>query len=226
MQKVEVPRASEQQAETRKPLPEGALESPAGAQIGQLQALAQGSNQAMRLVQLRAWADASPQVAHLQRMSASFGNGAPAAQLKTDVKEDKDDATAGKETSSKKIATPTQGTKWFRFARGDGDVIESFANNLYKGADAGSNPVHATIDLSNNTKGVAKSAIPELSRAQHFALGDAMIGKSKDYRKGTYTWHHMTDAYKMELVDMYTHGGFYHYGGFSAWQEGVDDDDD
>lgn len=70
---------------------------------------------------------------------------------------------------------------------------------------------------------VEPGSIADKNRATHFKWGDAAIGKSADYRTGTWTWHHKKDAYKMELVDMHAHGGFYHYGGFSQWD--LDEDD-
>ncbi|HEY0893926.1 MAG TPA: HNH endonuclease [Cellvibrio sp.] len=143
-------------------------------------------------------------------------------QAKTDVKTNLQDATDTK-TANKKINTPTQGEKWFRFAK-DGNKINSFANNITTQAPAGASPVTKTVELSDAVDDA--STITDMSRPQHFSLGDKLINKSADYRAGTWTWHHKIDPYKMELVDMHAHGGFYHYGGFSQWDMDDGDSDD
>jgi hypothetical protein len=144
----------------------------------------------------------------------------PVLQAKTNVKTNLNDGTDDK-TSNKLIDTPTQGEKWFRFAKND-KVINSFANNITTETPAGANPVNKTIDLANYPQ-VTQSEIPSMTRSTHFQMGDSLAGMSSSNRTNTWTWHHKVDKYKMELVDMYTHGGFYHYGGFSQWD--MDDDD-
>lgn len=162
-----------------------------------------------------------------EQMPAAMLGAEGVAQAKTDVKQDLKDGTDD-ETSSKLINTPTLGTAWFRFKK-EGDVIDSFADNIYSGpGPKGGTPVTTTVELgaAASKKGIEKSDIPSMSRARHFSLGDEEAGITKDGdRKGKRTWHHKQATYEMELVDMYTHGGFFHYGGFSAWQEGIDDND-
>jgi hypothetical protein len=64
-----------------------------------------------------------------------------------------------------------------------------------------------------------------MSRPRHFGLGDRAIGNTTSDRKGKLTWHHQMEKYKMELVDMYVHGGFGHHGGYASWSEDDDDAD-
>lgn len=147
-------------------------------------------------------------------------------QAKTDVKENKNDATST-ETASKKIATPTQGTKWFRFNIND-NVIDSFSNNIYPhSTDKGSNPVQTSVEIGAQAtkESIDPSLLGGMSRPRHFGLGDRAIGKSTSDRKGKLTWHHQMGRYNMELVDMYVHGGFGHHGGYANWSEDDDDAD-
>lgn len=162
----------------------------------------------------------SPRMAVQRAMLHSVFGGV--VQAKTNVTVNLNDATDDK-TSNKKIATPTQGEKWFRFAK-DGNKINSFGNNITSQSPKGNSPVATTIDLGGSKEVKDKSEIPDMSRATHFGLGDRMIGKDANFRSGTWTWHHKVDPYKMELVDMYAHGGFFHYGGFSQWGD-LDPDD-
>ena len=219
-----------------------AIGSPRKGQLAQLKAVVENNPRVSQLARFAAIANASPN-ALIQREMAGTIHNSPAmiaqrkiarsinggssmvsramfnrsavAQAKTDVKENLDDATDTK-TSNKKINTPTQGEKWFRFDKND-KKINSFANNITTKSPAGSSPVSVTIDLANSDEVKNKSEIPNMSRPQHFSMGDKLIGKKGDDRAGTWTWHHKIDPYKMELVDMHAHGGFYHYGGFSQW---------
>ncbi|MCK9200422.1 MAG: HNH endonuclease [Gallionella sp.] len=196
-----------------------ALESPRGERIAQFEALANGSPQAAAQRQLAGSIQNSPRmVAQGAVLQAMFGG---VLQAKTDVQENLNDATDDK-TSNKKINTPTQGLKWFRFAKND-KVINSFANNITDQTPKGANPVAATVDLADSNEVSDTATIPDMSRSVHFRLGDNLQGISSGDRTGKWTWHHKLDKYNMELVDMYTHGGFYHYGGFSQWD--MDDDD-
>lgn len=184
--------------------------------------------QAAALQMLQETAAQSPRATGLntkQLLAAQgFKNRLPTVlQAKTDVKENLNDGDDTK-TANKKINTPTQGEKWFRFAK-DGNKINSFANNITTKAPAGGNPVTKTVDLANYPS-VDTGEISSMTRPTHFSMGDKLANISSDDRTGTWTWHHKIDAYKMELVDMYAHGGFYHYGGFSQWDMDEDDSDD
>lgn len=199
------------------------LESSQGAQIAQLEAMAVSSPQTVRLMQLSAMVDNGPRMAVQHKtLQAMFGGAFGVLQAKTDVKVNLGDATDTK-TSNKLINTPTQGEKWFRFAK-DANKINSFSNNITDQSPAGNNPVSVTIELADAVSDT--STITSMSRPQHFQLGDQLINKSADYRTGTWTWHHKVDPYKMELVDMHAHGGFYHYGGFSQWDMDSGDSSD
>lgn len=248
-------RAEAQQAPTQSPVRQGkgaSVESPQGEQIAQLEAMIEHSPQMGKQAQLAAAIDASPaQAAQRLVLQAMFGdaiqrkiagdaplqgelkttqfqatlNAFGVVQAKTDVKENLNDATDS-ETSNKLINTPTQGKKWFRFAK-DGKKINSFANNITDQAPAGASPVTTTIDLEKSEEVDDPSAIPNMSRPVHFRLGDRLFGQENaDYRGDTWTWHHKVEPYKMELVDMYAHGGFFHYGGFSQWGDMNDGDSD
>lgn len=236
MQKSNLQHQPDQQPSTKRTGKSAALVSPQGQRIVQLETMAENSQQAVeraRIATMAAYAPAytaqrklagmiaeSPrQTAQLQGFAHAFG----VIQTKTDVKENKEDATSDK-TSNKKINTPTQGEKWFRFKK-DGDIINSFATNITDQTPKGASPVSTTVDVAAKAKedGVESSDIASKTRATHFKWGDAAIGIKKGDRTGKWTWHHKVDQYQMELVDMHAHGGFFHYGGFSQWD--LDDED-
>lgn len=139
------------------------------------------------------------------------------------VVEERDNATDSL-TADKKISTRNYGTGWYRFAK-NGYQINSFSNNQTSLSPAGASPVLGAIELSNHPD-LKYYDIGSISRARHFGAGDALAKISPSFRKGKWTWHHRISPYEMELVDMGVHKSFYHHGGFSAWQEGRDDDND
>ena len=234
MQRAEPQKADEQNQSAVRQGKGAAVESPQGERIAQLAAMIASSPQAGKQRDMAAMMNASPAMAAQRKMSGMI-HGSPyfgaqlramphalgVVQAKTDVRRNLDDATDDK-TSNKLINTPTQGQKWFRFAKSD-KVINSFANNITDQTPKGGNPVKATVDLKDSDEVGDKSTIPDMSRPVHFRLGDDLLNISASARTGKWTWHHKLDKYEMELVDMYTHGGFYHYGGFSQWD--MDDDD-
>jgi len=52
------------------------------------------------------------------------------------------------------------------------------------------------------------------SRPQHFAIADALY---ENEREATWTWHHLSEQYKMVLVDMRVHAKHGHNGGIHIW---------
>ncbi|MBC3882660.1 HNH endonuclease [Undibacterium sp. LX40W] len=142
---------------------------------------------------------------------------------RSDVVEEKNNATDTL-TADKKINTRNGATGWYRFAR-NGYQINSFASNQTSLSPVGASPVYGAIELSKHPE-LKKYDIGSISRARHFGAGDTLAGVSASFRKGKWTWHHRISPYEMELVDMGVHKSFYHHGGFSAWQEGTDDDND
>ncbi len=149
-------------------------------------------------------------------------------QFKTNIIKDLGNASGG-ETSSKLIEKSSDGQNaWYRFKK-DGDVIDSFSNNLFSGQGAGDNPVLVSVEIGQKADSEGKFGKEELggkTRSVHFGLGDRDYGITKDFRKGKWTWHHQDDRYYMELVDMHVHGAFGHHGGYAGWQNDVDDDDE
>ena len=127
-------------------------------------------------------------------------------------------------TQDKKIQTKNVGEAWFRF-RKDGDKIDTFSKNETESSPKGENHVSKTIEISDDID-KTKYNIGDLTRAVHFSAGDRLIGIDKNFRKGKWTWHHKQNPFKMELVDMAVHKSFGHHGGFSKWQEDLNDDSD
>lgn len=182
-------------------------------------------------------ADSSQQQMQLKAVAQMMANGGAATTRvlqamtmsgkgvvqRSDVVEEKNNATDTL-TADKKINTRNGTTGWYRFAR-NGYQINSFASNQTSLSPAGGSPVYGAIELSAHPE-LKKYDIGSISRARHFGAGDALAGVSASFRKGKWTWHHRISPYEMELVDMGVHKSFYHHGGFSAWQEGTDDDND
>lgn len=83
----------------------------------------------------------------------------------------------------------------------------------------GKSKVQMQNHLKNKRKGVMPSGkeveIAKASRGQHFAIAD-MLYPNK--RGGAWTWHHLTDEYKMVLVDMEAHRKHGHNGGVFIWK--------
>lgn len=79
----------------------------------------------------------------------------------------------------------------------------------------------SNVDLKNFT-----SNIDTKNRQLHFALADKLYANKKNapnaswttnFRKGSYTWHHMKTPYHMVLVDMVVHMKHGHNGGVYLW---------
>jgi hypothetical protein len=90
---------------------------------------------------------------------------------------------------------------------------------------AWSDPVDPGTEVELSKAG---KAINTKDRAQHFAIGDHLLAKTKfgpggkasqitNYRKSKWTWHHLKDPYKMVLVDMLVHAKHGHNGGVHIW---------
>lgn len=79
--------------------------------------------------------------------------------------------------------------------------------------------VQMSNDLTNKEKGVMPSGkkvtLKSASRSQHFAIADQLYPNS---RKGKWTWHHLSERYKMVLVDMKVHAKHGHNGGVHLWK--------
>ncbi|NOQ28162.1 MAG: hypothetical protein GQ564_22600 [Bacteroidales bacterium] len=127
-------------------------------------------------------------------------------------------------TQDKKVKTRNNGEAWFRFPI-DSTKIDTFSDNKTKTTPKGGSHVSKTIEISDD-QNANQYDIETLTRARHFGAGDRLIDIKKSDRKGKWTWHHKQNKYKMELVDMAVHRSFGHHGGFSAWQEDLDDTSD
>ena len=79
--------------------------------------------------------------------------------------------------------------------------------------------VQMSNDLTDKEKGIMPSGkkvkLKSASRSQHFAIADMLYPNS---RKGKLTWHHLSDKYKMILVDMKVHAKHGHNGGVHLWK--------
>jgi hypothetical protein len=201
-----------------------AVASPQAKQITRLESLAVNAPAHAAQRKLAEMINGSPQqAAQRQGITQAFGVIQPKTKVLTDLKDREDD-----KTSNKKISTPNYGDAWYRFAR-NGNAINSFATNITDQTPKGASPVSATVDIAAKAKSIDNvdpGNIADYNRQTHFKWGDAQNGTNADYRSGKWTWHHKVDAYKMELVDMHAHGGFFHHGGFSKWTDLDSDDSD
>jgi hypothetical protein len=78
--------------------------------------------------------------------------------------------------------------------------------------------VQMSNDLTDPEYGLMPSGkkvqLKTATRPQHFAIADDLYNND---RAGTWTWHHLSDRYKMILVDMRVHAKHGHNGGVLLW---------
>jgi hypothetical protein len=104
-----------------------------------------------------------------------------------------------------------------KYNKFSGDKIKASSIDWSYPVDDGSK-IQMSTDLKNPKEGVMPSGkkvnLPKASRGQHFAIADMLYPNS---RKSTWTWHHLSDKYKMVLVDMRVHAKHGHNGGVHIW---------
>lgn len=132
-----------------------------------------------------------------------------------------------RETEEKKIDTKNHGSGLhYKYEYDASDNIKNFGDNKATTHPVGPNPIlagsHTSLDnWTGSGEGEMRSGkttgIVGGSRSQHFSMADNLNDMAPSDRKGTYTWHHLTPKYQMELVDMAVHRSFGHTGGFSLW---------
>nr|MCU0464922.1 HNH endonuclease [Anaerolineae bacterium] len=80
--------------------------------------------------------------------------------------------------------------------------------------------VQMSNDLTDAEYGLMPSGkkvkLKTATRSQHFAIADDLYSNS---RTGTWTWHHLSEKYKMILVDMRVHAKHGHNGGVLLWNK-------
>ena len=137
-------------------------------------------------------------------------------------------AASGGYTDAKKIETSTLGTDWFQYKKND--IPGHFEKNSIllgpnkdKTAKAIDPVRNKSVNLSTVKYGVGQAlsgrniTIQGASRDLHFSVADKAIGIHSTDRKASCTWHHLTNRYFMDLIDMNVHKAFGHTGGFSNW---------
>lgn len=168
----------------------------------------------------------------LQRKLQSVINSTVGAlQLKKDKAEyafgDKGDPDG---TTATKVITPKSGTRGlYKYKYVGGNKIDSFQGaNIAKTATADKTK-YSTLSAPEITTAVSSHDLGKdygdgkLSEEQmssggrplHFKHAD--LAHKKD-RTNMYTWHHLQDKGKMELIDMNVHGAMWHYGGVAGWK--------
>lgn len=195
------------------------------------------SSQPVRLNNHRAYV-ASPNLAY----SRSNAPGKAQIQMKKEPKIDEfDDKNKPDGTTSTKVIKQKDGSiGLFKYEYINSNIIDSFnktniadptiANNSkYKGFNAPNISVAVTKhDLAQdygNGK-LTENQIQNGTRSIHFAHADKAHNID---REDKYTWHHLQEKGKMELIDMNVHGAMWHYGGISGWNASLhkhDSDDD
>ncbi|MBX3630914.1 MAG: DUF4157 domain-containing protein [Nitrosomonas sp.] len=114
------------------------------------------------------------------------------------------------ETNPKTIIT--------RFNTHEGENI-SASNVVWSSPVVNASKIQMRNDLTDKEQGIMPSGkkvkLKNASRAQHFAIADMLYPNS---RGGTLTWHHLTEHYKMILVDMKVHAKHGHNGGVHLWK--------
>jgi hypothetical protein len=107
---------------------------------------------------------------------------------------------------------------------GQGNIDFSKAKNFKTWSDpldSSSKKVELNKGMKDKKYGIMgggkKVKITKASRAQHFSMGDKLLGIKESYRRGKWTWHHLSDQYEMVLVDMTVHQKHGHNGGIMLW---------
>ncbi|GAB5417310.1 MAG: hypothetical protein Crog4KO_28920 [Crocinitomicaceae bacterium] len=196
--------------------------------------------------------DNRPESALQRKVQDAMNNSSDPIQMKKDAADhDFGDKGNPEGTTATKVITPKNGSQGlFKYKYSDGEKIldsfqysniadESIAEGTeYEGLSAEeiSTSVSShdlTVD-SGETSALTEEELTGGSRGVHFRHADAVNG-TKDTRTNSYTWHHLQDKGKMELIDMNVHGAMWHYGGIDGWKaathppgdgEGTTDDDD
>ncbi len=105
-----------------------------------------------------------------------------------------------------------------RFNKSEGENINA-SSVVWSSPVVNASKVQMRNDLTDNEQGIMPSGkkvkLKNASRAQHFAIADMLYPNS---RGGTLTWHHLTEHYKMILVDMKVHAKHGHNGGVHLWK--------
>lgn len=154
----------------------------------------------------------------------------PTMQLKKDpAVYDFGDGESGVTTSTKVIA-PKNGPKGlFKYRYGSNYVIDSFNGTNIAEPDAAKGTEYEGLDTPNISVAVSKhdlaadygdgglneDEIKHGGRPKHFRHADKASGID---RTNKYTWHHLQELGKMELIDMNVHGAMWHYGGIAGWE--------
>jgi hypothetical protein len=162
-----------------------------------------------------------------QKYSQSLVNDYPGEKVvQRKVIEDAGNGISWNETSDKEIIDANGNKGWYRYQYDSKCNINDFTSNITSRYPKGNDPVdHSSrVNLRKNPTsivGVMRSGkevdIVGATRAQHFSIADGAYDIDPNYRRGKYTWHHLTKEYEMELVDMQVHNDFFHYGGVSFW---------
>lgn len=145
-------------------------------------------------------------------------------------------------TTSTKVIDPKNGSRGlFKYKYIDGNIIDSFNGTNIADSKIANDTKYAGLNAPNISVAVAKhdlavdygdgkltlNDIEKGERPLHFRHAD---NAHKKDRENKYTWHHLQDFGKMELIDMNVHGAMWHYGGIARWSasvhEGKSSDDD
>jgi hypothetical protein len=201
------------------------------AQLRATQLLAQSSQRAL---QLKAIAETTKN-SDAQRSLSNFAQGA--VQLKKDrAVYAFDDGESGVTTATK-VIDPKDGSRGlFKYAYGSGNIIDSFnGTNLANPKIANGTPYedlkapNIAVKVAAHDLGVdygddalSPNQVVHGGRPLHFAHADKAHGIN---RTDKYTWHHLQNVGKMELIDMNVHGAMWHYGGISGWAASIHDSD-
>ncbi len=106
----------------------------------------------------------------------------------------------------------------------DGAGTFDFNNPSAKGT--WSSPTNSGKSIVDLKPGITAGLFDKSQRSKHFSYADAFlvakgelasISAAKAYRKGSWTWHHLTTPNHMVLVNMAAHRAYGHNGGVHIW---------
>lgn len=165
-----------------------------------------------------------------RKMQSVMNSGHMPIQMKKDAAEhDFGDKGKPSGTTATKVINPKSGTRGlYKYKYSDGvKILDSFnGTNIANKETAKGTSYYglttpeitvavASHDLASGDPPLSSSQLKNGSRSVHFRHADK---KHKIDRKNKYTWHHLQNVGKMELIDMNVHGAMWHYGGIDGWK--------
>lgn len=179
--------------------------------------------------------DNRPEALAQRKLQAAMNSSPQAMQLKKDAAIHSFGDSKPGETTATKVIDPKDGARGlFKYNYTGGNIIDTFNGKNIADSKIADGTTYAGLSAPNITvkvadhdlgkdygKGGGKLSDSQMAtggRSTHFTHADNAHGID---RTDKYTWHHLQNKGKMELIDMNVHGAMWHYGGIASWTAGT-----